>query len=46
LKIGRTAFWEGGQGTRNVAAMSRKDPHKFRGIGKTVSSKKKNKAKS
>jgi len=44
--VRRTAFWEGGQGTRNVAAMSRKDPHKFRGIGKTVSSKKKNKAKS
>ncbi|KAF7729141.1 hypothetical protein EC973_004909 [Apophysomyces ossiformis] len=33
------AFWEGGQGVRNRTAMSRKDPHKHKGIGKTASKK-------
>lgn len=33
------AFWEGGKGVRNKATMSRKDPHKHKGIGKTVSKK-------
>ena len=42
-EIGRTQFWEGGKGTRNVAAMSKKDPHKFKGIGKTISTKQRNK---
>jgi len=43
LYQGKTAFWEGGKGTRNVNAMSRKDPKKFKGLGKTISSKQKNK---
>ncbi|ORE11352.1 hypothetical protein BCV72DRAFT_238035 [Rhizopus microsporus var. microsporus] len=33
------AFWEGGKGVRNKEIMSRKDPHKHKGIGKTVSKK-------
>lgn len=32
-----TAFWEGGEGCRNQATMARGDPHKYRGLGKTVS---------
>jgi hypothetical protein len=32
-------FWEGGQGTRDRERMSRKDSHKFKGLGKTVSAK-------
>ncbi|KAI8989263.1 hypothetical protein BDB01DRAFT_531022 [Pilobolus umbonatus] len=31
------AFWEGGKGVRNKTTMSRKDPHKHKGIGKTSS---------
>ncbi|KAI7901731.1 uncharacterized protein BX663DRAFT_513864 [Cokeromyces recurvatus] len=33
------AFWEGGKGVRNKVTMSRKDPHKHKGLGKTVSKK-------
>ncbi|GAA5810944.1 hypothetical protein MFLAVUS_004372 [Mucor flavus] len=33
------AFWEGGKGVRNVLTMSRKDPHKRKGLGKTQSKK-------
>ncbi|KAI9498200.1 hypothetical protein BDB00DRAFT_867846 [Zychaea mexicana] len=32
-------FWEGGEGTRSRALMSRKDPHKYKGLGKTSSKK-------
>ncbi|KAI9271573.1 hypothetical protein BDA99DRAFT_500427 [Phascolomyces articulosus] len=32
-------FWEGGEGTRSKVLMSRKDPHKYKGLGKTVSKK-------
>ena len=32
--------WEGGKGCRNQKTMSKKDPHKYAGIGKTVSKKK------
>ncbi|KAG2223792.1 hypothetical protein INT45_001926 [Circinella minor] len=32
-------FWEGGEGTRSKALMSRKDPHKYKGLGKTSSKK-------
>lgn len=35
----RTAFWEGGEGCRNRAAMSRNDTHKYSGLGKCVSKK-------
>lgn len=30
-------FWEGGLGTRDREKMSRKDGHKLKGLGKTVS---------
>jgi len=33
----KSAFWEGGQGCRNAATMSKNDSHKYRGLGKTVS---------
>ncbi|RCH84407.1 hypothetical protein CU098_002070, partial [Rhizopus stolonifer] len=33
------AFWEGGKGVRDKKTMSRKDPHKHKGIGKTSSKK-------
>lgn len=33
------AFWEGGKGVRNKNTMSRKDPHKHKGLGKSVSKK-------
>lgn len=36
----RTAYWEGGEGNRNRVTMARNDPHKYKGLGKTVSSKK------
>lgn len=36
----KSAYWEGGEGNRNHATMSRNDPHKYRGLGKTTSSKK------
>ena len=32
--------WEGGKGCRNQKTMSKKDPHKYAGIGKTTSKKK------
>ncbi len=32
-------FWEGGKGTRDPSRMSRKDPRKYRGLGKTTSQK-------
>jgi uncharacterized CHY-type Zn-finger protein len=35
----KQAFWEGGKGVRNKSAMSRKDPHKHKGLGKTTSKK-------
>eukprot|EP00929_Paragymnodinium_shiwhaense_P052681 TRINITY_DN26390_c0_g1_i1.p1 TRINITY_DN26390_c0_g1~~TRINITY_DN26390_c0_g1_i1.p1 ORF type:complete len:648 (-),score=124.37 TRINITY_DN26390_c0_g1_i1:156-2099(-) len=35
----RTAYWEGGEGCRNKVTMSKNDPHKYRGLGKCVSSK-------
>ncbi|CEP10943.1 hypothetical protein [Parasitella parasitica] len=35
----KQAFWEGGKGVRNKVAMSRKDPHKHKGWGKTTSKK-------
>merc|ERR1712232_681860 len=34
----RSAFWEGGDGCRNYTTMSKSDPHKYRGLGKTTSS--------
>ncbi|ORX63125.1 hypothetical protein DM01DRAFT_1403493 [Hesseltinella vesiculosa] len=37
--LGKGAFWEGGQGTRSKQLMSRNDPHKHKGIGKTTSKK-------
>ncbi len=46
LSIGAvTRFWEGGKGTRNKNAMSNKDPHKFAGLGKTLSRKKRSEMK-
>lgn len=30
----KSSFWEGGQGNRNVATMSKKDSHKYRGLSK------------
>eukprot|EP00405_Crypthecodinium_cohnii_P021198 CAMPEP_0206466658 /NCGR_PEP_ID=MMETSP0324_2-20121206/28587_1 /ASSEMBLY_ACC=CAM_ASM_000836 /TAXON_ID=2866 /ORGANISM="Crypthecodinium cohnii, Strain Seligo" /LENGTH=632 /DNA_ID=CAMNT_0053939811 /DNA_START=69 /DNA_END=1967 /DNA_ORIENTATION=- len=33
----RTAYWEGGEGCRNRAVMSKNDIHKYKGLGKTVS---------
>ena len=33
----RTSHWEGGKGTRNLAALSRKDSHKFAGKNKSIS---------
>lgn len=35
----RTAHWEGGEGCRDTVAMSKKDSKKYRGLGKTISSK-------
>ncbi|KAL9545680.1 hypothetical protein PS6_008091 [Mucor atramentarius] len=35
----KQAFWEGGKGVRNKSVMSRKDPHKHKGLGKTTSKK-------
>ncbi|KAL9542538.1 hypothetical protein MBANPS3_008562 [Mucor bainieri] len=35
----KQAFWEGGKGVRNKIVMSRKDPHKHKGLGKTASKK-------
>ncbi|KAK4521942.1 uncharacterized protein ATC70_004481 [Mucor velutinosus] len=35
----KQAFWEGGKGVRNKIVMSRKDPHKHKGSGKTTSKK-------
>lgn len=32
----RSAFWEGGDGCRNSATMSKNDRHKYKGMGKTV----------
>ncbi|CAO3702829.1 unnamed protein product [Rhizopus stolonifer] len=37
--VHKGAFWEGGKGVRNKDVMSRKDPHKHKGIGKTSSKK-------
>lgn len=31
---GNTAFWQGGQGHRNQATMSKKDSHKYKGLSK------------
>ena len=36
-------FWEGGKGQTDRSKMSNKDNHKFKGIGKTIPKKKKNK---
>ncbi|KAI8969206.1 hypothetical protein BDF20DRAFT_893724 [Mycotypha africana] len=33
------AFWEGGKGVRDKASMSRRDPHKHKGLAKTTSKK-------
>ncbi|KAI7881617.1 hypothetical protein K492DRAFT_206710 [Lichtheimia hyalospora FSU 10163] len=33
------SFWEGGEGVRNRKLMSRKDPHKHKGLSKTISKK-------
>lgn len=33
----RSTFWEGGDGCRNRTKMAKNDPHKFKGLGKTVS---------
>ena len=35
----RTAFWEGGEGQRDVKFLSKRDPHKFSGRKKTKSRK-------
>ncbi|KAL0081074.1 hypothetical protein J3Q64DRAFT_1643519, partial [Phycomyces blakesleeanus] len=35
----KSAFWEGGQGTRNRDAMNRKDSHKYKGKAKVTSKK-------
>jgi uncharacterized CHY-type Zn-finger protein len=37
FKSAAKAFWEGGKGNRNTTTLSRKDPRKGRGLGKTVS---------
>merc|ERR1712032_1658719 len=37
LTKGRSRFWEGGQGCRDRVAMSSKDSHKYKGLGKTHS---------
>jgi len=37
----RSAFWEGGDGCRNRATMSKSDPHKYKGLNKTATAKKK-----
>lgn len=37
----RSAFWEGGDGCRNRATMSKSDPHKYKGLSKTATVKKK-----
>jgi len=34
----RTTYWEGGEGCRNRTLMSKNDTHKYRGLGKCVSS--------
>nr|KAJ3418517.1 hypothetical protein HK105_008211 [Polyrhizophydium stewartii] len=39
-------FWEGGKGTRDRTRMSNKDSRKYRGLGKTISNRAMNKAKS
>ncbi|KAJ2744698.1 hypothetical protein GGI20_002753 [Coemansia sp. BCRC 34301] len=36
---GNHAFWQGGTGVRDRTRMSRKDPRKFQGFGKTVAQK-------
>lgn len=36
----RSAYWEGGEGNRNRVTMAKNDPHKYKGLGKTVSVKK------
>ncbi|KAJ2772102.1 hypothetical protein IWQ56_001525 [Coemansia nantahalensis] len=36
---GHRAFWQGGSGVRDQARMSRKDPKKYQGLGKTVAQK-------
>jgi len=36
---GGGGFWEGGKGTRDQGRMNRKDPKKYRGVGKTESKK-------
>jgi len=35
------SFWEGGKGCRSKVSMSNKDSHKFIGVNKTISRKKK-----
>ncbi|KAJ1726363.1 hypothetical protein LPJ61_005240 [Coemansia biformis] len=37
---GYRAFWQGGTGVRDHTRMSRKDPKKYQGLGKTVAQKK------
>ncbi|KAJ2776620.1 hypothetical protein H4R18_005574, partial [Coemansia javaensis] len=37
---GHRAFWQGGTGVRDHVRMSRKDPKKYQGLGKTVAQKK------
>lgn len=34
----KSAYWEGGEGCRNRTLMSKSDNHKYKGLGKTVSS--------
>ncbi|KAK6093803.1 hypothetical protein MT418_005642 [Batrachochytrium dendrobatidis] len=41
-----SGFWEGGKGTRDQLKLSSKDSRKFRGLGKTISNRAMNKAKS
>lgn len=36
----KSGHWEGGKGCRNTKAMSKNDPKKFKGVGKTQSKKK------
>ncbi|OMH79747.1 hypothetical protein AX774_g6830 [Zancudomyces culisetae] len=40
---GPQRFWEGGMGVRDRAKMSRNDPHKYKGLGKTTSNKRSSK---